>query len=256
MERDPPSVPDVPEPTPSAPDDRREVVFVDADDTLWENNRYFLAVIREWTRFMTGLGVGPERATAELEACEDRNIPRTGYGSAPFAASLTDAFERLVPEPDPTTQGRFEHLRWWCERGIRDHPILLLAGVETGLARLAESRRVVVLTKGRDGEQRAKVARSGLLPLLDGTLVVPEKRTTTYVEACRRLAVPVERAWMIGNSPRSDVNPARTAGLRTVLVPHEAPWHRDLAAPLASGPPTYVVDDFGGAVEIVSRVRD
>ena len=30
--------------------------------------------------------------------------------------------------------------------------------------------------------------------------------------------------WMIGNSPKSDVNPALEAGLNAVFVPHEHTW--------------------------------
>ena len=32
------------------------------------------------------------------------------------------------------------------------------------------------------------------------------------------------RAWMIGNSPKSDVNPALEAGLNAVFVPHAHTW--------------------------------
>ena len=33
-----------------------------------------------------------------------------------------------------------------------------------------------------------------------------------------------ERTWMIGNSPKSDINPALEAGLRAVFVPHAHTW--------------------------------
>jgi putative hydrolase of the HAD superfamily len=40
-----------------------------------------------------------------------------------------------------------------------------------------------------------------------------------------------EATWMIGNSPKSDINPALQAGLGAVLVPHPHTWvleHQDL----------------------------
>ena len=40
-----------------------------------------------------------------------------------------------------------------------------------------------------------------------------------------------ERTWMIGNSPKSDINPALAAGLRAVFVPHPRTWsleHEDV----------------------------
>ncbi len=30
--------------------------------------------------------------------------------------------------------------------------------------------------------------------------------------------------WMIGNSPKSDINPALEAGINAVFVPHERTW--------------------------------
>ena len=32
------------------------------------------------------------------------------------------------------------------------------------------------------------------------------------------------RAWMIGNSPKSDINPALAAGLNAAYVPHARTW--------------------------------
>ncbi len=32
-------------------------------------------------------------------------------------------------------------------------------------------------------------------------------------------------AWMIGKSPRSDINPALAAGLNAVYIPHLDTWH-------------------------------
>ena len=39
---------------------------------------------------------------------------------------------------------------------------------------------------------------------------------------------------MVGNAPRSDINPALAAGLNAVFVPHPATWrleHEEVAAP-------------------------
>ena len=33
-----------------------------------------------------------------------------------------------------------------------------------------------------------------------------------------------ERTWMVGNSPKSDVNPALAAGLNAVFIPHAHTW--------------------------------
>ena len=40
----------------------------------------------------------------------------------------------------------------------------------------------------------------------------------------RRRRSTATRTFMIGNSPRSDINPALRAGLRAVFIPHPHTW--------------------------------
>jgi len=205
------------------------IVFVDADDTLWENYRFFATVIDEWMRVLAGHGVDPARAEATLHAVEDRNIPRTGYGAAPFVRSVVEAFHELVPHADAATRLDVARFAERAETTIRAHPIELLPGVADAVPRIAARRRVVVMTKGQDDEQRAKVERSGLAEFFADVRVVAEKDAAAYADAARAFGASPSACWMIGNSPRGDVNPALAAGLSAVLVPHPAPWHRDLA---------------------------
>ena len=222
----------------------RPLVLVDADDTLWENFRFFADVIDAWARWMATLGVPSGRAVATLEACEDRNIPHAGYGAAPFVASLRDAWCELCPGAGAAETGAFDDLARWAEASIRSHPIVLLPGVGEALADLAPRARLILFTKGREDEQIAKLARSGLAHHFHGARVVREKHADVYAEECALHRVAPDEAWMIGNSAHSDINPARRAGMRTVHVPHPAPWHRDEEPLVGDGIPTLVARSF------------
>jgi putative hydrolase of the HAD superfamily len=160
---------------------------------------------------------------------EDRNIPRTGYGAAPFVRSAVEAFHELVPHADHATRDDVARFARRAEATIRTHPIELLPGVREALPALAARVRVVVMTKGEDEEQRAKIARSGLAPWFADVRVVAEKHAEAYVHAARDFGVAADRCWMVGNSAAGDVNPALAAGFAAVHVPHPAPWHRDVA---------------------------
>jgi putative hydrolase of the HAD superfamily len=229
----------------------RPLVLVDADDTLWENYRFFAEVVDEWARWIAARGVPSERAVAVLEACEDRNIPRTGYGSAPFMASLRDAFFELRPDADAEEIRDFSEMADRAQDELRDHRIDLLPGVAEGLAALASRARLVLFTKGREDEQLAKLERSGLAPHFTAARVVAEKHVEAYAEECARHRAEPSAVWMVGNSARSDVNPARRAGMRTVHVPHPAPWHRDIEPLVQAGIPTLVARDFADVPHLV-----
>lgn len=202
-------------------------MFVDADDTLWENNRWFRLVLDDWSALVAAHGVEPAAAEAALHATEERNIPVTGYGAAPFVRSAVETFHALLPMADLAARRAMAEFARRAERTIRDHPIELLPGVAEGVARIAAARRVVVLTKGDDAEQRGKAARSGLAAHFHAVHVVPEKNAACYAEAAERFGAATALSYMVGNSPASDIAPALAAGLRAVHVPHPAPWHRD-----------------------------
>lgn len=204
------------------------IVFVDADDTLWENYRWFEAVLAEWTDVLARHGVDRALATRTLHETEDRNIPVTGYGAAPFVRSVVEAFHLLVPHADHATRDDVAHFAKRAEATIRSHPIELLAGVADAIPLLARHARVVVMTKGQEDEQLAKVDRSGLAAHFHAVHVVAEKHPQAYLDAVTRFGVRAADCWMVGNSPASDIQPALEAGLAAVHVAHASPWHRDL----------------------------
>ena len=230
------------------------VAFVDADDTLWENNLHFERVIARFTALCGAHGIDPVRARNALETAEETTIRTLGYGAGPFCSSLRNALVALFGSRDEggPTAAEMERIAEEGEREIRDHSILLLPGVARGIPLLRRTHRVVVLTKGRPDEQHEKVARCGLAHLFDGVEVVPEKRVQTYVDAAHAYGAAPSGCWMIGNSPGSDVNPASDAGMRTILVPHRAPWHRDRGPLTGTGPRTLVAGSFASVPWLVT----
>jgi putative hydrolase of the HAD superfamily len=204
------------------------IVFVDADDTLWENYRWFEVVLAEWVEVLARHGVDRALATRTLHETEDRNIPVTGYGAAPFVRSVVEAFHLLVPQADHETRNDVAHFAKRAEATIRAHPIELLPGVAEAIPLLARHARVVVMTKGQEDEQVAKVGRSGLAAHFHAVRVVAEKHPEAYRDAVRAFGARAADCWMVGNSPASDIQPALDAGLAAIHVPHAAPWHRDL----------------------------
>jgi putative hydrolase of the HAD superfamily len=114
---------------------------------------------------------------------------------------------------------------------IREQPLTLIDGVRETLEYLSRRHRLVLFTKGDSSEQSGKLDRSGLAAFFDDTRVVREKDATTYRAAVAELGAPAHETWMVGNSPRSDINPALSAGLKAVWIPHPDTWrleHEDV----------------------------
>src|SRR5258705_320322 len=57
--------------------------------------------------------------------------------------------------------------------------------------------------------------------------IVNEKDTVTYTGLVAKHKIVKAHGWMIGNSPRSDINPALRVGLNAVYIPHQHTWHME-----------------------------
>jgi putative hydrolase of the HAD superfamily len=83
---------------------------------------------------------------------------------------------------------------------------------------------LILVTKGALEEQSEKIERSGLKEYFAATEIVAEKHSEAYLALVKKHGLVRESTWMIGNSPRSDINPALAAGLHAVFVPHGDTW--------------------------------
>jgi putative hydrolase of the HAD superfamily len=199
----------------------RQWLIIDADDTLWENNVYFDRAVEAFLDFLDHSALSRAEVRAVLDEIELANLGMHGYGSAAFARNLRQCYERLaereIHEDDLATVLR-------SGEQILRQEIEPIAGVEETLAHLAPRHELILFTKGHPEEQQLKVDRSGLAPYFGRTAIVPEKDRAAYTALVAALGADPARTWMIGNSPKSDINPALRAGLNAAYVPHASTW--------------------------------
>jgi putative hydrolase of the HAD superfamily len=124
--------------------------------------------------------------------------------------------------------------------------------VSETLADLSVRHRLILMTKGNHAEQADKLARSNLAPFFSAVEIVAEKDPNTYRGVVARHELTPHSTWMIGNSPKSDINPALTAGLHAVHLFHKDTWvleHAELAAP-GTGQQLIELDGFVKLTEL------
>ena len=200
---------------------RPHTLLIDADDTLWENNIYFERAIADFISFLNHR----ERSAAEvreiLNDVEREAILTHGYGLHSFTHALEKTFERLSLEPlTPALRETIHGL----SQTIAEQPVQLLPHVPETLAYLHERHRLILMTKGDLREQSGKVERSGIKHYFSAVEVVAEKDAEVYRAVVGKHDLAVEVTWMVGNSPKSDINPALRAGINAIFVPHDDTW--------------------------------
>lgn len=197
-------------------------LWIDADDTLWENNVYFERAFSAFAGYLAHSSHTHTELRDLLDQIEHVNNRIHGYGSANFVRNLEQCFElhaeRGITAADRAFIRNLGH-------DLFHHPLDLIEGVEETLAYLTERHRLMLCTKGNPAEQQSKIERSGLAIHFDHIRVVKEKDAECYRALAAERGTVHEECWMIGNSPKSDINPALAAGLGAVYIPHEHTWH-------------------------------
>jgi putative hydrolase of the HAD superfamily len=199
----------------------RQTLLIDADDTLWENNIYFERAIARFISFLNHHEFSAEQVREVLNDVERECIVKHGYGLHSFAHALADTFERL--SAGPVTPELHAQVMTFAH-SIENHAIEFLPQVQETLEYLRERHCLILVTKGALPEQGGKIERSGIGKYFIATEIVAEKNVAAYKDVVEKFALDPTATWMIGNSPKSDVNPALAAGLHAVFVPHGDTW--------------------------------
>ncbi len=198
-----------------------QTLLIDADDTLWENNVYFERAIANFISFLNHHEYTPEQVRHVLNDVERECIVKHGYGLHSFVLALVDTFERLAV--GPVTAAVHETIYGFA-RVIADQPVEIIAGVAETLDYLASRHHLILMTKGSVTEQSGKIERSGLKHFFAAHEIVSEKDALTYGMIAEKYGLARDLTWMVGNSPKSDINPALAAGLNAAFVPHDMTW--------------------------------
>lgn len=203
------------------PRQRGHVLVFDADDTLWENNVLFERVIDDFLDWLAHPTLDKTEIRAILDDIERANAVVHGYGSAVFLRSLGECLQRLRKRPATARERReIEELAV----ALVERRVELIPGVADTLVALGDRYDLLLLTKGDPDEQSRKVDASGLAHHFRATHIVPEKNAATFRWLAREHGFDPADAWMIGNSPRSDILPARAAGMNAVFIPNDNTW--------------------------------
>jgi putative hydrolase of the HAD superfamily len=224
-------------------------LLFDADDTLWENNIYFERAIAAFISYLDHRVHTDEEVREHLNLCERATIAAHGYGLKSFHRSLVDCFEQLSDEP--VTPEKHARIVSFAD-SVAEHEIEILPRVQETLLELKQRHRLILVTKGNMDEQKDKLERSGLAPFFSGVEILPEKHESAYRALTAHHGCEGRTTWMIGNSPKSDVNPALAAGLNAVFIPHDFTWaleHEVIDAP----PPGQQLLELGAFAELTQH---
>lgn len=227
------------------------VLGFDADDTLWQNERFFRDTEGRFLDLLTDLG---DRATlsSRLFAVEKRNIPVYGFGIKGFVLSMMEtALEVSAGQLDPSVIAGILAMG----REMLNHPVELLPEVRETLEALSERYPLILITKGDLFDQERKLTASGLAGLFHAVEIVSDKSAATYARVFATRGDGPDRGLMVGNSLRSDILPALEAGAFAVHIPHDLTWVYEHVDEPVDHPRLFIEPHIRSVVEIVEKIN-
>lgn len=203
-------------------------LFFDMDDTLIKCSGYYYDIedivankILEYTKKYT---------FKELKAMFDEkqaiNIGEHGYGPDSFKFSLMQvAYDVIGYNFFRDDLGGFIAKE---AQILYDAPIELIDGVEETIKYLYDKGyEMNIITKGSVKIQTDRVERLPIRKYFNNCYIVKHKLKSDYEEILKVCRLEPDDCFMIGDSPKSDINEAKLAGLHTVFIPNGETWSLD-----------------------------
>ncbi|MER5895098.1 HAD family hydrolase [Streptomyces sp. NPDC001876] len=231
-----------------------DTVFLDLDGTLVDHRSAVWEAIGHIVQAAPNATAPPDELATLWWTLEGRHMGEYLAGRCSFAEHHRRRLRSFLPmlgEPVPEDPGPLDS--WIAERYItafeeswRCYPDV--QPCLENLKRLPRGPRLAVLTNGDPEQQRAKLARFGLLEYFEAVLTPTElgvAKPVAYATACRWMGTDPAQAVNVGDMLESDVNAAAVAGLTGIWL--------DRGIDFVTGGPSPIADE---AVLRIERLTD
>lgn len=202
----------------AAPNNGQGLVILDGDDTLWKTQELFDAAKGEFERLLWQHEFRSTNLIEMLDYIDSNRAEHVGFLKSRFTDSLLATYFSLCAKERRTRSKELGRRI----RSIGDSvfaPPHLYEDTLSGLEALSNHYSLVLATKGDSKVQDEKIDALGLRPWFHKIYTLERKTEREYSEILSELGVPRDRIWVVGNSVKSDINPALRLGLRSILIP-------------------------------------
>jgi putative hydrolase of the HAD superfamily len=200
------------------PDQRNKVVIFDGDDTLWITEPLYDQARTSAAQVVAASGVDPVLWDQLERVIDVENVQRFGLSAERFPTSCVEAYESaaeqmgLIPKPEV-----MRAVQSAAGSVFRETAPLAIGAVDL-LESLHERYRLILYTQGDPDIQKKRITDSGLYAFFDFILVVETKSSGDLSQLIQKLNRPPSDFVFVGNSVRSDINPAISVGMNAVWV--------------------------------------
>ncbi|MFF2479496.1 HAD family hydrolase [Paenibacillus sp. NPDC058071] len=209
----------------------KQQLFFDLDDTLIHCNKYFNLVIDQFVDAVTTWFASYPDVTAEAVRSKQIEIDIAGvavlgFKSEHFPQSFVDTYNYFSDVHGRNRSAKEQDMLWKLGLGVYEHETEPYPHMEQTLDKLAsEGHTLHLYTGGEIAIQRRKIESMQLERYFGSRIFI---RRHKNVEALDQIlsegGFERNNTWMIGNSIRTDVVPALTAGIHAIHMRADTEW--------------------------------
>lgn len=228
-------------------------VIFDGDDTLWETQPFYTEAKRAFYSEMSRLGFNAAEVQAMFENTDKTNVESLGFSKHRFPTSMAQTYRSFCEKHCLDFESAIEDkIRRIGYEVFSKRPVII-DGAEQVLAHLRPHYKLILATKGDTEVQQAKIDSSGLSRFFDVIFILEHKTERELRQVIETCNLDVQKSWLVGNSLKSDINPAHRVGLKAIWIPYDTWGYEEDRQP--DSPDIFKSTSLQGALKILMQER-
>ncbi|MCY9529833.1 MULTISPECIES: HAD family hydrolase [Paenibacillus] len=208
----------------------KQTILFDMDDTLIYCNKYFDIVIHQFLDTMTTWFNSSNMSAQEIKSVQSKfdiaGVQKNGFQSEHFPRSFIDTYDHLCNLTGRDSSEEEKEQLWKLGLSVYDMEIEPYPGMVETLELLRDQGHELYLyTGGEPVIQQRKIDQMKLSAYFGDRIFIRQHKTAeALAEIVKEQGFSPANTWMIGNSVRTDVQPALLAGLHAIYLKRPNEW--------------------------------
>ena len=216
----------------------RNCIVFDLDDTLIDTSDVYWRARTRYIHAIVDAGVDAEEALEQFERVDAELINKIGFLPNRYGLTMMRCYQQLLAAGKVTASSVLEGKLEKCGSMVPNEIPKLIDGAIELLHWAADRYELALLTRGETSFQMTKIQQLNLQPYFKTIEVVPQKGPSEFLMLLAQRNLTPSDCWVIGDSIKSDINPAVTIGALPILFVYTHPtyhWRQEYGA-AAEGP--------------------
>lgn len=203
---------------------RQAGIIFDGDDTLWETSVFYKEAKEKFFQEMADLGFNYKEVEEFFNKTDLANVAKFGFTKKRFPTSMAETYQAFCEKLNNKNEIETEQRLINIGTSVFQRKPILLNQTDYVLEKLKPHYKLILATKGDLEIQKDKISHSGLGSFFDRIHILDHKTEREMQQIIDENHLDKNKSWKIGNSLKSDINPALNIGLKAIWVPYQYTW--------------------------------